>query len=50
MAPENVVAAEEPQESATQQKSVSKGVQGEAKPTRDAEKRDVSTPPADKSA
>ena len=31
---------------ATQDKSRSKGVQGEAKPTRDAEKKDAQTPPA----
>ncbi len=34
------------QGAATQEKSRSKGVQGEAKPTRDAEKKDAETPPA----
>ncbi len=34
------------QQGATQEKSRSKGVQGEAKPTRDAEKKDATTPSA----
>ena len=46
MAPEIIVAAEEQQASASQQKSVSKGVEGEAKATRDAQKKDEQTPPA----
>ncbi len=50
MAPETVFAEEivdvqEQQEGATQEKSRSKGVQGEAKPTREAEKKDAATPP-----
>jgi len=49
MAPEVVLAGEEQQQSTTQPKSVSKGVQGEAKPTRDAEKKDEKTPPAGQS-
>ena len=45
MAPEIVIAGEVSQE---QQKSVSKGVQGEAKPTRETEKKDAQTPAANK--
>ncbi len=37
---------DEQQQGATQEKSRAKGVQGEAKPTRDAEKKDAETPPA----
>src|SRR5271167_3865868 len=37
--------SEDQQQSGTEQKSVSKGVQGE--PTRDAEKKDAQTPPVD---
>ena len=49
MAPETVFAEEfldvqEQQQGATQEKSRSKGVQGEAKTTRDAEKKDAATP------
>lgn len=43
MAPETLV-LEEQQEGAGQEKSRSKGVQGEAKTTRDAEKKDAATP------
>src|SRR6478672_7292759 len=43
MTPEIEIAGEVSQE---QQKSVSKGVQGEAKPTREAEKKDAQTPAA----
>ncbi len=46
MTPESVFIAEEQQQSDPQQKSVRKGVQGEAKPTRDAEKKDAQTPSA----
>ena len=49
MAPETVFAEEtvgiQEQQGATQEKSRSKGVQGEAKTTRDAEKKDAATPP-----
>ena len=45
MAPKIETVGEELQE---QQKSISKGVQGEAKPTREAEKKDAQTPPANK--
>ncbi len=48
MAPEIVLAAQEQQQS-TQPKSVKKGVEGEAKPTREAEKKDEQTPTAAKS-
>ncbi|HEY1984760.1 MAG TPA: xanthine dehydrogenase family protein molybdopterin-binding subunit [Terracidiphilus sp.] len=46
MAAEIVLAREEQQESTSGQKSVSKGVQGEARPTVEAEKKDAQTPPA----
>lgn len=55
MTPETMIAGETQQDSSTQQKpadkqkSVQKGVQGEAKPTRQAEKKDAQTPPAAKS-
>jgi len=43
MTPETSLAQEQ-QSGATQEKSRAKGVQGEAKPTRDAEKKDAQTP------
>jgi xanthine dehydrogenase YagR molybdenum-binding subunit len=55
MTPETMIAGEEQQDSSTQQrpaeqhKSVHKGVEGEAKPTREAANKDTQTPPAAKS-
>lgn len=46
MIEETVLLQEQQQQGASEQKSRSKGVQGEAKPTRDAEKKDAQTPPA----
>ena len=44
MALDTLIANDPQQADDTQKKSVSKGVQGEAKPTRDAEKKDAATP------
>ena len=50
MTPEAIVAAQEQQPKPDdQQKSVRKGVEGEAKPTRQAERKDEQTPPASQS-
>jgi len=46
MAAEIVLAREDQQESTSRQKSASKGAQGDAKPTREAEKKDAQTPSA----
>ena len=46
MTPEAMMSTQEQQQKPTdQQKSVRKGVQGEAKPTRQAERKDEQTPP-----
>jgi len=54
MTPEAIFAAQEQQSQAPkpndQHKSVQKGVEGEAKPTRQAERKDEQTPPASQSA
>lgn len=53
MTPEAMIPTQEPQEQQTkpndQHKSVRKGVEGEAKPTRQAERKDEQTPPASQS-
>jgi len=47
---DDTLIAEDPQQTGDTQKSRSKGVQGEAKPTREAEKQDAATPTAAEAA